>query len=135
MKFKLLNGRLKDFDIHSTRIDWTENSLSVFQKTCKDFFYPYWKHDIVCEEFRIFRRMSLDIFNVSKRIVVEVQGRQHSIYVPFLSGSRSGYLGQIKRDMDKVKWCEMNQLTLIEIFPENMPLTKEWIESAYDITL
>jgi len=135
MRFKLLNGRLKDFNVTKTRIDWEGDSLSDFQATCKDFFYPYWKHDIVCEEFRLFRRMSLDIFNVSKRIAVEVQGRQHSKYVPFLSGSRSGYLGQIKRDMDKVKWCEINDIKLIEIFPENLPLTKKWVEETYDITL
>ena len=135
MKFKLLNGRLKDFDVTKTRIDWEGDSLSTFQENCKDFFYPYWKHDIVCEEFRLFNRMSLDIFNVSKRIVVEAQGAQHSRYIEHFARSRSGYLGQIKRDMKKVEWCRLNSLTLIEIFPENMPLTKEWVEETYSITL
>ena len=135
MKFKLLNGRLKDFNVSSTRIDWDGDSLSDFQAECKDFFYPYWKHDIVCEEFRLFGRMSLDIFNISRRIVVEVQGRQHSAYVPFFSGSRSGYLGQIKRDLKKVEFCRINGLTLIEIFPENMPLTKKWFLDTYSINL
>lgn len=135
MKFTLLNGRLKDFNVTDTRIDWDADSLSDFQFDVKCFLYPYWKHDIVCEEFRLFERMSLDIFNISKRIVVEIQGRQHSQYVKFLSGSRSGYLGQIKRDSKKSKWCEINNLTLVEIHPENMPLTKKWVEETFDITL
>lgn len=135
MKFKLLNGRLKDFDVNSTRIDWDADSLSDFQFEVKCFFYPFWKHNIVCEEFRLFNRMSLDLFNVDKRIAVEVQGRQHSEYVPFLSGSRSGYLGQIKRDLKKVEWCRINEITLIEVFPENLPLTKKWVEETFNINL
>lgn len=136
MKFRTLTGRPKDLSIHDWLIDWEGDSLSQFQADCKDFFYPYWKNDIVCEEFRIgVGRMSIDLFNVTKRIAAEIQGSQHSKYNAFLSGSRAGYLGQLKRDMKKAKWCEVNGITLIEIHPHNMPLTKEWVEETFKITL
>lgn len=136
MKFKTLSGKVRDFPIHKWRIDWEGDSLSNFQADCKDFFYDYWKDDVVCEEFRIVSsRMSIDFVNITRRIAVEVQGSQHSQYNSFMSGSRSGYLGQIKRDLSKRRWCDMNDFFLIEIFPENMPLTKKWLEETWDIVL
>lgn len=136
MKFKTLTGKLKDVSISDTKIDWEGDSLSIFQETVKDFFYPFWKNDIVCEEFRIpATRMSIDILNVTKRMAVEVQGAQHSQYNEFMSGSRAGYLSQLKRDESKRKWCDINQLILIEIHPKDLPLTKDFIESTWEITL
>ena len=134
MKFKSLNGKIKDLPIHKWLIRWEGDSLSKFQKECKTFFYPYWKYDIVCEEFKV-GRMSLDFVNVSKRIAVESQGRQHFQYVKFLSGTRVGYLNQLKRDMKKETFCKLNGLKLIEIFPTDLPLTKEWVEKTFEITL
>lgn len=139
MKLKLLNGKIRDFKVTDTLIDWTDDSLSEFQLECKNLLEPYWKRDIVCEEFRLFGRMSLDFFNVTKRIAVEVQGRQHSTYVPFMSGSRLGYLSQIQRDMKKQKWCEINDIQLVEIHPHHLPKIrvniKAWFLAIYDITL
>ena len=137
MKFKTLSGKLKDVNINRFKIDWDGDSLSDFQANCKDFLYPFWKNYIVCEEFRIpSTRMSLDMFCVDRRVAIECQGRQHSQYVPFLSGSRSGYLGQIKRDLAKEKWCELNKINLCEIHPDDLPkLSKEWFKKTYDIDL
>lgn len=134
MKFKTLTGKLREFPVTDWRIDWGAKSLSIFQKDVKDFLFPYWKHDFVCEEFRV-GRMSIDIVNITRKIAIEVQGRQHSTYIPFLSGSRQGYLNQLKRDLKKEKFCEVNGFKLIEIHPENMPLTKEWLKENYDVIL
>jgi hypothetical protein len=130
MKFKNLNNRIQDYPIRKWLIDWEGDSLSDFQATCKDFFYDYWKNDVVCEEFRI-GRMSIDFLNITKRIAVEIQGRQHSMYVPFMAGSRMGYLNQLKRDESKRKWCSINQISLYEIHPKDLPLTKKWIEETW----
>ena len=139
MKFKLLNGRVKDFNVTKTLIDWTGESLSDFQLECKSLLEPHWRHDIVCEEFRIMGRMSIDFLNISKRIAVEVQGRQHSKYVPFMAGSRNGYLGQIQRDIKKLDWCRANNIHLVEIHPDDLPKLrvsiKTWFLATYGITL
>jgi hypothetical protein len=134
MKFKGLNGKIQDLPVHKWLIDWDGDSASLFQEECKDFLCPYWKHDVVCEEFKV-GRMSLDFVNISKRVAVEVQGRQHTQYVPFLSGTRAGYLSQLKRDMKKADFCRLNNLTLVEILPTDLPLTKEWFKTTYDVDL
>lgn len=136
MKFKTLTGRLKEVPLHSYRIDWDGDFASKLEEEIADWFCTYWERDIVLAQFGIpGTRLSLDFFNVTKRIAIEGQGRQHSQYVPFLSGSRAGYLGQIKRDIKKSQWCEMNDIKLIEIHPNHLPLTKAWVESTFSITL
>lgn len=136
MKFKTLTGRFKEVPIHQYMIDWEGDFASKLEEDVADWIYPHWKRDVVTAQFPLPRRMSLDFLNVSKRIAIEAQGRQHSHYTPFLSGSRSGYVGQIKRDLSKQKWCELNDIILIEIFPKDIPnLSVEWFRDTWDITL
>ena len=136
IKFKTLNGRTKDVQINKYRVDWEKQSLSKFQMEIKLFLQPYWGKQIVCEEFTIpSTRLSIDIFNVNLNLAIECQGRQHTQYVPFLSGSRLGYLAQLKRDIQKEEWCALNGIRLIEIFPEDVPLTKKFFKEKFDIIL
>ena len=74
-------------------------------------------------------RMTFDIVNYTKKICIEFQGKQHTEYVKHFHGSRTGkFLGQIKRDMKKHEWCEINGFTLLEIFSEK-ELTYEYFLS------
>ena len=74
--------------------------------------------DIVFEEFPVAgTKLSLDFYNANKKIAVEVQGKQHTKYVPFFHGSNKiNYLNQLKRDQDKLKFCELNDIQLVEIY-------------------
>ena len=47
-----------------------------------------------------------------KRLVVEVQGRQHRAYVPHFHGSPAGFRAQRARDLMKAEWCRLNTLWL-----------------------
>jgi hypothetical protein len=107
-------------------IDWEKPSRSILQKNAKDFLYSYWKNHAVFEEFPVAgTKMTLDFYNATKKIAVEVQGRQHHKYVPYFHGKRKmGYLNQVKRDLDKKKYCEMNDVLLVEIL-EGDNLTKD----------
>ncbi len=136
MKFKTLTGKLKDVNIARLKIDWEGDFGSNFEAEFADWIHPYWKHDFVVTQFRVpGTKYSLDFFNITKRIAAEIQGRQHQQYVKWLSGSRSGYLDQIKRDLKKSDWCVLNQVKLIEILPEDMPLTKDFFKDRYQIDL
>ena len=99
-------------------IDWEKPSRSKFQTTVKKFLYKYWKNDIVFEEFRVVgSRLTLDFYNANKKIAVEVQGKQHTKYVPFFHGkNKINYINQLKRDQDKLKFCELNDIQLVEIY-------------------
>ena len=60
--------------------------------------------------------MKVDILNATKKIAVEVNGRQHSNFNSFFhNNSRATYLASIKRDVEKREWLEKNGYTLIEI--------------------
>lgn len=136
MRFKTITGRLKDVNINKLLIDWEGDFGSLFEAEVADWIYPYWRHDVVVAQLPVAgSKRSIDFFNVSRRIAIEVQGRQHNKYVPFLSGSRNGYLAQIKRDLMKQDWCDINDIKLVEILPEDMPLTKSFFKDRYDIDL
>ena len=61
--------------------------------------------------------MTFDFYNATKNIVIEVQGRQHTKFVPFMhGGSKLNFLKQLKRDEDKIKFCNLNEIILLEYF-------------------
>lgn len=136
MKFQTLTGRIKDVNINKLLIDWDGDFGSDFEAEVADYLYPFWKNDVVVTQLKVAgTKLTIDFFNVTRRIAIEVQGRQHQEYVPFLSGSRSGYLSQIKRDMMKSDFCAINKIKLVEILPEDMPLNKSFFKTRYDIDL
>lgn len=121
MKFKTLDGKDRVVkNLKKTLIKWDGKSRSKIQKNVKDFLKPFWLGDVVFEEMKVAgTRLSLDFYNANKRIAIEVQGEQHFKFVPFFHGNRNTYLKQIKRDVKKIEFCEINNITLVEIFPED----------------
>lgn len=136
MKFKTLNNKLREVPIHKYLIDWDGKFASNFETEVANWIRPYWKNDVVTAQLKVAgTKLSLDFYNVSQKIAIEVQGRQHVMYVPFLSGTRSGYLSQLKRDLMKAKFCEINNIKLIEIFPEDLPLSKKFFKEKFNVIL
>lgn len=103
-------------------INWDSTSRSKLQYSVKQFIKPYWSHDVVFEEFPIAgTKMSFDFYNSNQNIAIEVQGGQHLKYTPFFHGkSKSNFLSQIRRDNDKHKFCEINSIKLVEIYPNDV---------------
>jgi len=129
MKFKTLDGKERTLkNIKNCIIDWDAKSRSKFQFSVKQFLKTYWKGDVVFEELRIVgTRLSLDLYNANKKVAIEVQGEQHFKYVPFFHNTRGSYLKQIKRDVKKNEFCEINGIHLVEIYPNDF-LSKELFE-------
>lgn len=121
MKFKTINGSSAELkNPKRYLIKWRGKSRSKFQLSVKHFLFPYWKNDIVFEEFKLVgTRLSFDFYNANKKIAVEVQGGQHTKYVEFFHGNRFTYLQQLKRDEKKLKFCEANGIILVEIYPKD----------------
>lgn len=135
MKFKTLDGKDRFVkNIKNLIIDWDGKSRSKFQFEVKTFLKPYWKGDVVFEELKVVgTRLSLDFFNANKKIAIEAQGQQHFKYVKFFHGNRANFLSQIKRDVKKIEFCELNNIKLIEIYPNDI-LSKELFEK-FEISL
>jgi hypothetical protein len=135
MKFKTLDGKDRTLrNVKSYIINWDGKSRSKFQFDVKQFLKKYWSGDVVFEELRIVgTRLSLDFFNATKKVAVEVQGSQHFSYVKFFHGNRINYLNQIKRDYKKIEFCELNKIKFAEIYPKD-ELSKDLFE-RFDINL
>lgn len=129
MKFKTLDG--KDRTLRNAKsyiINWNGKSRSKFQLEVKKYLKKYWSGDVVFEELKIVgTRLSLDFFNATKKVAIEVQGHQHFSYVKFFHGDRINYLNQIKRDYKKIEFCELNNIKLVEIYPKD-ELSKDLFE-------
>ena len=99
-------------------IKWDAASKSKIQNLVKNYLKKYWEHDIVFEEFPVVgTRMTFDFYNATRNIVLEVQGKQHTKYIPFMhANSKINYLKQLKRDQDKLKFCELNSIDFVEFF-------------------
>ena len=136
MKFKTLTGSVRSVSkIKKHLIDWDKKSRSKFQFKVKAFLEPYWSRHVVFEEFPVVgTKMSLDFFNANKKIAIEVQGGQHTKYVPFFHGGHKvNYLSQLERDHNKLKFCDLNNITLVEIYEKDV-LSEELFEK-YEVIL
>ena len=119
MEFKTIYGGTKRIkNVKKRIIDWSAPSKSKRQREVKKFLKKYWQSHVVFEEFPVAgTRPSIDFYNANKKIAVEVQGSQHTKYNSFFHGGhKNNYLEQLKRDEMKFKFCELNEIQLIEIY-------------------
>ena len=117
MRLLNINGRLQKKSVSKYLINWNKKSRSKVQFKTKKFLEPFWRGHIVYEEFPVYgSRMTVDILNATKKLAVEVQGKQHGEFNKFFhSNSRLKYLEGIKRDIKKAEWLENNGFILLEI--------------------
>ncbi len=138
MEFFKLNGRKGKTNIHKYVIDWNDDSLSIFQWKVKRFFYPFWRANVVLEEFPLAgSRLRLDFLNLTDGIGVECDGGQHDDplhYYNFKSPSK--FLEQVRRDVQKDDWCRKNGIQLVRIKEsEADQISQEWFREKYNIDL
>ena len=121
MKFKTLTGGLKRLPrTKAYLVDWAKKSRSKRQFKTKQFLKEYWKDHVVFEEFPVAgTKMTLDFYNANKKIAVEVQGEQHTKYVPFFHGRRGNFASQLRRDERKLAFCKLNKIKLVEVYPDD----------------
>lgn len=136
MKFKTLAGSTRRVsNIKKHLIDWDSKSRSKFQFNVKKFLEPFWHRHVVFEEFPVAgTKLSLDFYNANKKIAIEVQGGQHTKYVPYFhGGNKVNYLSQLERDQSKFKFCDINDIILVEIYEKD--ILNEKLFEKYDITI
>ncbi len=136
MIFKTLNGSSKRLSKPKNYIiKWDKPSRSKRQYEVKQFLKQYWEDDFVFEEFpMVGTKLSFDFYNSSKNVMVEVQGGQHLKYTPFFHGkAKSQFVSQIRRDNDKLNFCKLNNIPMVEVYPKD-EINKELFIS-FGITL
>ncbi|MBN86805.1 MAG: hypothetical protein CL885_04710 [Dehalococcoidia bacterium] len=119
MQFKTLTGAMKRLSKpQKYKIDWSAPSRSKIQFKVKKLLEKHWSNHVVFEEFPVAgTRLSFDFYNANKKIAIEVQGEQHTKYVPHFHGkNKINFFSQMRRDQQKREFCEINQIKLIEIY-------------------
>lgn len=148
MKQKTVTGRIKEVSTAPYKVDWDGEQGSDFSAEILDFLEPYWRHDVVLAEWPVAgTKLRYDYVNLTRRIIVECDGVQHNAFNAHFHGLTSTgnsrdplarspkYLKQIKNDQLKDKIAHLNDFLMIRILPKDLPLTKEWFKSAWDLTL
>lgn len=65
-------------------------------------------------------------FQVSTlNLVVEVQGIQHTEFNKHFHGTADAFKESKRRDRLKVEWCHLNDITLVSINHDEIPISKE----------
>jgi hypothetical protein len=147
LRFKTLTDKEYSLNINPYKLQWGKFVVSKFQTEIKDFFKEYWHQHFCYEEFPIFpygrcsltgksyRPLRLDIFNLTKRICVEASHEQHYRQSALYHKTQEDFNDGIYRDVIKSMWCKENKIKLVEIYPDDLPLCKTWLEEQFDIEL
>ncbi len=114
-------------------IDWEAKSPSKFQKATKDFLRQFWRGQTVFEELPVVgTRYRIDFYCANKAVAVEAMGKQHDQYTPFFHKSRLDYLSQIKRDEEKRRYCDINDITLVELYETDIKKGHEHLVEYFE---
>ena len=138
MLFKKINSQKPvNITVQKYLVKWEGKCRSKFQLSVKQWLKPYWQWDICLEELLVpGSRMTCDLVNLTKRIIVEVSGEQHQNFNPhFHNNCRHQWVGQIRRDAAKEEWAVQNGFQFVEIFPDDLPLSEKFFKDKYDIEL
>jgi len=137
MRLKNIHGKLVYKNVKSKLIDWRGKSRSKIQRKVKLFLKDYWENCIVYEEFPVYgSRMTVDIFNATKKIAIEVKGKQHNEFNKFFHKNKLNYLYSMERDLNKKKWLEDNDIQLVEVLENEVEGLKEsFLYEKYGIKL
>lgn len=60
--------------------------------------------------------LKADFFIPMRSLIIEVHGVQHSEFNNFFFKNKMEFYKAQARDRDKKRWCEINQLELVELF-------------------
>lgn len=119
MKFKTLNNREVRLEILPSRYPMRirSQSKSVGQYSLGRMLRSiYGMQAVILEEFGIpEERLFLDFYIPHLGLAFEFQGTQHDEFHKFFHGDKSGFEKSKIRDERKRQWCDLNQITLIEI--------------------
>ena len=116
MKFVCLDGSTISVNVNAK--DYIRHkSRSEFQAKVKTVLRELYKNYDILEDFPIPNsgNLSLDFFVPMLKLAIEVDGIQHTKFVPMFHRSRQDFVTQTKNDGRKQEWCEMNGIRLIRV--------------------
>lgn len=113
MQVKGLNGRTYNLKLVKRKYSKCSKGHDFTRDIIKKLF-PF---DTVFEEVNLpgTNKLKLDFFIPAYKIAVEVQGRQHKEFVPYFQKHKVNLMKAFQNDNNKRRWCELNEINLIEL--------------------
>jgi hypothetical protein len=60
-------------------------------------------------------KLTIDFFLPIENLVIEVQGEQHTEFIPHFHGTRANFRKAQVNDHRKVEWCNLNNIDIIQL--------------------
>jgi hypothetical protein len=105
-----------------------EENKSSFHLMARELLQELYPTQTILEEvpIRVHRNenLYLDFYLPLRKMAIEVQGKQHDIYIPHFHKTLRGFTNSKQRDEDKLNWCNLNNISLI--YFNHTESTEEW---------
>ena len=123
MKVRGFDGRDRNWRLDKYKVYGDDSKRrSSYHIRARGILCSLLPHDRILEEVKLPGSNKLsrglliaDFYVPSRMLMVEVHGRQHYEYVSHFHGNRFEFLRARARDRDKVKWCELNEINIVEL--------------------
>jgi len=99
--------------------------ISQLAKSVRESLSKAFPHALIKEEEYVSykgQRLFFDFFIPALGVYVEVQGIQHTEFNRHFHGDAAAYRAAKKRDRLKEEWCELNDLTLVQVNYDEIPI-------------
>lgn len=129
MKVVGLDGREYNFNVLKYQKEYCgQSSLHIEAHNLLQTMFP---GSTIYEEIMIpGTRLTIDMFVLPIRLLVEVHGEQHYKYVPFMHGSQENFVRSQANDSSKKLWAELNDIYYVELPFNKIPEWKSIINES-----
>ena len=123
MKVRGFDGRDRNWRLDKYKVYGDDSKRrSSYHIRARGILCSLLPHDRILEEVKLPGSNKLsrglliaDFYVPSRMLMVEVHGRQHYEYVSHFHSNRFEFFRAKARDKDKVKWCELNEIKIVEL--------------------
>jgi hypothetical protein len=120
MKVKDLNGNSSTWKIRGEIVSANDNrSRSKLHLKARKILYGLFPTMQILEEVsinpRIGKTQYLDFYINQIKLAIEVHGQQHYKFNSLYHATAQDFLNQKKNDADKKNWCDINNISYIEL--------------------
>jgi len=120
MKVKDLNGNSSTWKIRGEIVSANDNrSRSKLHLKARKILYDLFPTMQILEEVsinpRIGKTQYLDFYINQIKLAIEVHGQQHYKFNSLYHATAQDFLNQKKNDADKKNWCDINNISYIEL--------------------
>lgn len=113
MIVKGLNGRSYNLKLKKKRYSNCSKGHDLAREILKKIF-PF---EEFFEELNLpgTNKLKLDFFIPNYKLAIEVQGIQHTKFIPFFHQHKVNLMKSFQNDNKKKQWCSLNEIKLIEL--------------------